>query len=158
MRLELTTSALQGRRSPNWATSPENLCLLWSLELPKLLYLIIIQIRKWAREDLNFRPHAYQACALASWATSPTRQPNLTITVVPGSRLTDSFNLHHFKEQKKNATAFNASDIRQVENNNQLCLSRQGKNHFFYFFYHKCFSTACVASLAYFTPEKNVTI
>ena len=22
--------------------------------------------RQWAREDLNFRPHAYQACALAS--------------------------------------------------------------------------------------------
>ena len=25
----------------------------------------------WAREDLNLRPHAYQACALTNWATSP---------------------------------------------------------------------------------------
>ena len=26
---------------------------------------------KWAWEDSNFRPHAYQACALTGWATSP---------------------------------------------------------------------------------------
>ena len=25
----------------------------------------------WAWEDLNFRPHAYQACALTNWATGP---------------------------------------------------------------------------------------
>lgn len=25
----------------------------------------------WAWEDLNLRPHAYQACALTTWATSP---------------------------------------------------------------------------------------
>ena len=25
----------------------------------------------WARVDLNYRPHAYQACALTTWATSP---------------------------------------------------------------------------------------
>ena len=25
----------------------------------------------WARVDLNHRPHAYQACALTSWATGP---------------------------------------------------------------------------------------
>ena len=30
----------------------------------------------WAWEDSNFRPHAYQACALTGWATSPwIRQP-----------------------------------------------------------------------------------
>ena len=26
---------------------------------------------QWAWEDSNFRPHAYQACALTGWATSP---------------------------------------------------------------------------------------
>ena len=26
---------------------------------------------EWAWEDSNFRPHAYQACALTGWATSP---------------------------------------------------------------------------------------
>ena len=26
----------------------------------------------WAWEDLNLRPHAYQACALTTWATSPS--------------------------------------------------------------------------------------
>ena len=25
----------------------------------------------WARQDLNLRPHAYQACALTNWATGP---------------------------------------------------------------------------------------
>ena len=25
----------------------------------------------WARVDLNYRPHAYQACALTAWATGP---------------------------------------------------------------------------------------
>ncbi len=25
----------------------------------------------WAWQDLNLRPHAYQACALTNWATSP---------------------------------------------------------------------------------------
>ena len=25
----------------------------------------------WVWEDLNFRPHAYQACALTTWATNP---------------------------------------------------------------------------------------
>jgi hypothetical protein len=27
----------------------------------------------WVWEDLNFRPHAYQACALTTWATNPYR-------------------------------------------------------------------------------------
>ena len=27
----------------------------------------------WAWEDLNLRPHAYQACALTNWATSPRK-------------------------------------------------------------------------------------
>ena len=48
--IEPTTYSLQSYRSPNWATPPYN----W-----------------WAREDLNLRPHAYQACALTNWATSP---------------------------------------------------------------------------------------
>ena len=48
--IEPTTYSLQSYRSPNWATPPCN----W-----------------WAREDLNLRPHAYQACALTNWATSP---------------------------------------------------------------------------------------
>ena len=47
--IEPTTYSLQSYRSPNWATPP-----FW-----------------WAREDLNLRPHAYQACALTNWATSP---------------------------------------------------------------------------------------
>ena len=48
--IEPTTYSLQSYRSPNWATPPS----YW-----------------WAREDLNLRPHAYQACALTNWATSP---------------------------------------------------------------------------------------
>ena len=31
-----------------------------------------LQSRWWAWEDSNFRPHAYQACALTTWATSPS--------------------------------------------------------------------------------------
>ena len=31
-------------------------------------------IKWWAWEDLNFRPHAYQACALTNWATGPRLQ------------------------------------------------------------------------------------
>ena len=48
--IEPTTYSLQSYRSPNWATPPKS----W-----------------WAREDLNLRPHAYQACALTNWATDP---------------------------------------------------------------------------------------
>ena len=33
-------------------------------------------LRWWAREDLNLRPHAYQARALTNWATSPLRGSN----------------------------------------------------------------------------------
>ncbi len=29
------------------------------------------QIVGWAMEDLNFRPHPYQGCALTNWANSP---------------------------------------------------------------------------------------
>ena len=32
---------------------------------------IIRLLQGWAWEDSNFRPHAYQACALTGWATSP---------------------------------------------------------------------------------------
>ena len=28
-------------------------------------------LERWAWKDLNFRPHAYQACALTNWATGP---------------------------------------------------------------------------------------
>ena len=52
--IEPTTWSLQSYRSPNWATPPSN---YW-----------------WAREDLNFRPHAYQARALTIWATGPKRR------------------------------------------------------------------------------------
>ena len=31
----------------------------------------ILTIQWWAWEDSNLRPHAYQACALTTWATSP---------------------------------------------------------------------------------------
>ena len=34
----------------------------------------------WAWEDSNFRPHAYQACALTGWATSPKRYLSLYIS------------------------------------------------------------------------------
>ena len=30
----------------------------------------------WAWQDLNLRPHAYQACALTNWATSPHKKTN----------------------------------------------------------------------------------
>ena len=32
---------------------------------------LIPPIEWWAEEDLNFRPHAYQARALTNWATGP---------------------------------------------------------------------------------------
>ena len=61
---EPMTSCLQSTRSPNWAIPPVRLCFhSW-----------------WAREDLNLRPHAYQACALTSWATSPS-------LLLPGSHI-----------------------------------------------------------------------
>ena len=48
--IEPPTLCVQSRCSPSWATPP----ILW-----------------WAWKDLNFRPHAYQACALTTWATGP---------------------------------------------------------------------------------------
>ena len=33
----------------------------------------------WARRDLNLRPHAYQACALTNWATSPLQSKANTV-------------------------------------------------------------------------------
>ena len=39
---------------------------------PKYIYFSkLYAILWWARVDLNYRPHAYQACALTTWATSP---------------------------------------------------------------------------------------
>ena len=69
VRFELMTPCLQGRCSPNWATPPRvpHTGWLWWLSGKHSLY----QGMKWAEEDSNFRPHAYQACALTGWATSP---------------------------------------------------------------------------------------
>ncbi len=36
----------------------------------------IIWSKWWARQDLNLRPHAYQACALTNWATGPLFREN----------------------------------------------------------------------------------
>ena len=49
-RIELLTLCLQSRCSPSWAIPP----IFW-----------------WVWEDLNFRPYAYQAYALTTWATNP---------------------------------------------------------------------------------------
>ena len=57
---EPLTPCLQGRCSPNWATPPFG-----------LVFMKFRSIKEWAWEDSNFRPHAYQACALTGWATSP---------------------------------------------------------------------------------------
>ena len=50
-RIELLTPCLQSRCSPSWAIPPN-----W-----------------WVWEDLNFRPYAYQAYALTTWATNPAK-------------------------------------------------------------------------------------
>ena len=55
-RIELSTPCLQGRCSPSWATPP-------FFRFPKRIW--------WAQEDSNLRPHAYQACALTTWAMRP---------------------------------------------------------------------------------------
>ena len=39
----------------------------------------------WARQDLNLRPHAYQACALTNWATGPFIKGGLKWWRLPGS-------------------------------------------------------------------------
>ena len=57
-RFELLTSCLQSRRSTNWAKAPFSMLPCW-------------QSGWWAWMDSNHRPHAYQACALTTWATSP---------------------------------------------------------------------------------------
>ena len=71
--IEPATSGLQSRRSPSWATSPEPIVI--SFEFFVLSYKInstlTTQNSNWARVDSDYRPHAYQACALTSWATSP---------------------------------------------------------------------------------------
>ena len=57
-RIELLTSCVQGRRSPSWAIAP---------------YRVLKHTNGnwWVWADLNCRPHAYQACALTTWATDP---------------------------------------------------------------------------------------
>ena len=64
-RIELLTSWMQIRRSPSWAKAPYKDRIL-SL-LPDFM------IIWWVEEDLNLRPHAYQACALTTWATDPVQ-------------------------------------------------------------------------------------
>ena len=59
--IEPMTSCLQSRRSPNWATPPISSKILANF----------VPSKWWARVDLNYRPHAYQACALTAWATGP---------------------------------------------------------------------------------------
>ena len=58
--IEPMTSCLQSRRSPNWATPPS-----------KSILANFVPLQWWARVALNYRPHAYQACALTAWATGP---------------------------------------------------------------------------------------
>ena len=124
--LEPATSGLQSRRSPSWATSPGTLDLLF------MIYYLLIRLTlvdatiinhkyqivnpKWARVDSNYRPHAYQACALTNWATSPRQfsisDLRLTIlikksqignrkpTILPGSSV---INIYLKKSNKKTA-------------------------------------------------------
>ena len=49
-------------------TDKNNKPLLFLLSHPSWA---IPPISWWVWEDLNFRPHAYQACALTTWATNP---------------------------------------------------------------------------------------
>ena len=61
-RFELLTPCLQGRCSPNWATPPFGCLTIFNFQNRSFE-------RAWV--DSNHRPHAYQACALTGWATSP---------------------------------------------------------------------------------------
>ena len=66
-RIELLTPCLQSRCSPSWAIPPTK--ITW----PRSYFPYPIISSWWVWEDLNFRPHAYQACALTTWATNPSR-------------------------------------------------------------------------------------
>ena len=44
---------------------------LWAQRATGLLHPASKSIRWWAWVDSNYRPHAYQACALTNWATGP---------------------------------------------------------------------------------------
>ena len=88
---EPLASCLQGRRSPSWATPPncnwqlimDNWQLLerwlwfstsrsWFAQVFNCqLYIVHCQLTWWAWMYSNHRPHAYQACALTTWATGP---------------------------------------------------------------------------------------
>ena len=67
---------------------------------PKLWsdYYAYVKVLWWARVDLNYRPHAYQACALTNWATSPLKEQTLsgltnfkhTVSLKSGQRLNAS--------------------------------------------------------------------
>ena len=69
-------------------------------------YPFLYSRKSWAWEDSNFRPHAYQACALTGWATSPYRlsafqasirflwQPLFIWSSIPPSYLSDTVILH----------------------------------------------------------------
>ena len=71
--VEPITSALQRRRSPNWAKPP--VCNDLSLKNSNLSYkfnfLNLNQNIYWAYLDLNQGPQLYQSCALANWAIRP---------------------------------------------------------------------------------------
>ena len=83
--VEPATSWMQIRRSANWATSPTSLVAgtgfepatfgLWAQRATRLLHPAIYFW--WAWVDSNYRPHAYQACALTNWATGPHLVTNL---------------------------------------------------------------------------------
>ena len=58
----------------------------------------------WAKKDLNFRPHAYQARALTNWATSPL---NLRCHPVPGTYAPHM----QLKKSQKNKKRYEDSDL-----------------------------------------------
>lgn len=51
--------------------SKNDLRLVYSVLCFLRYNLLPFKIKWWARQDLNLRPHAYQACALTNWATGP---------------------------------------------------------------------------------------
>ena len=94
--IEPATPWMQIRCSPSWATSP---CLFgisdfksalrnpksaikvvagtgfepatFGLWAQRATWLLHPALKWWAWVDSNYRPHAYQACALTNWATGP---------------------------------------------------------------------------------------
>ena len=76
---EPLTPCLQGRCSPNWAIPPytdNQICIIMEFFCLCMHNFLML----WGQEDSNLRPHAYQACALTSWAMTPF---NLAATYFP---------------------------------------------------------------------------